>query len=282
MGPTASGKTSLAEALAQELDAQLVNADAFQVYRGLDIGTAKPVHGQKYALLDIKKPDEGFAVGEFILRALPVIEASFAAGKAVVLVGGTGLYLRALMEEYKDLGAAPDPNVRARLDAMSHAERVDEFLRLAPESALRIDMKNPVRVQRALERLASGSTSLVWQLPRCRKAKFALEVEPSVLEQRIGERVRIMLENGWLQEVSNLRDQGYTPVHPGFRAIGYSTLFNHLEGEFSIAEVETLTIAETRAYAKRQRTWLRTEPNLTWLEAAASDVHLRQALLSLQ
>lgn len=282
MGPTASGKSALAEALAEQLNAVLVNADAFQIYRGLDIGTAKPESRERYELLDIKNPDEGFGVGEFILLCLPILESAFAERRPVVVVGGTGFYIRALFEEYQDLGPEPDPEVRARIDKMRHEERLAELLQRDPKKAGALDVKNPVRVQRALERLDSPSTSLAWQLPSCRKAKFALEAEPTCLNERIAERVDEMIRKGWVEEVENLRNQGWSPQSPGFRAIGYRTLFEHVEGRVEIEEAAATIVAETRNYAKRQRTWLRSEPNLACIGAVRLDEQLQQVNHSLQ
>lgn len=282
MGPTASGKSALAEALADQWNAVLVNADAFQVYRGLDIGTAKPTHRSRYELLDIKNPDEGFGVGEFILRTLPILDSAFREGRPVVVVGGTGFYIRALFEEYQDLGPEPNAAVRERLDKMRPEERLAELLQRAPPKALALDTKNPVRVQRALERLDSPSTSLAWRLPNCRKAKFALIAEPSALNERIAVRVDEMIRMGWVEEVVNLRNQGWNPDNPGFRAIGYRTLFDHAEGRVSIEEATTTIVAETRSYAKRQRTWLRSEPNLVGIEAISRDEQLQRVHHSLQ
>jgi tRNA dimethylallyltransferase len=261
MGPTASGKTALAEALALEHDAQLINADAFQVYRGLDVGTAKPTERHRYELLDLKDPDEGYGVGEFIQRALPVLERLFATERSAIVVGGTGLYIRALFEEYQDLGQAPDPNIRGRLDAMSPAERREELIRRAPHVAQRIDLLNPVRVQRALERLDSPDVAAAWRLPDFRKVKFATTADIADLDLRIGERVESMMHNGWVREVESLLEAGYALGAPGFRAIGYRALIHHLHDEVTLEEAMATTIAETRSYAKRQRTWLRSEPN---------------------
>ena len=122
MGPTASGKTGLAEALADELDATLINADAFQIYRGMDIGTAKPKAKSRYALLDIKNPNEGYGVGEWAQSAQAIVQDAWIAAKSVIVVGGTGLYIRALFEEYDGLHPAPDPVLRSELELREQTE----------------------------------------------------------------------------------------------------------------------------------------------------------------
>lgn len=266
MGPTASGKSDLAEVLASELDAQLVNADAFQIYQGMDIGTGKPTDHERYALLDLKRPDEGFGVGEYVIRASELLSGLFAAGRNTIVVGGTGLYVRALFEEYVDLANEPDPELRIRLNGMTLEEKQAELEARAPEVAARIDRQNPVRVQRALERAIGGTTALEWRLPPFRKMKLAIVPEPADTEIRVESRVRSMVHNGWVREIEELRDAGFGPDDPGFRALGYRTLWRHLEGEFGLEEATATTIAETRGYAKRQRTWLRSEPNLIQLE----------------
>lgn len=266
MGPTASGKSDVAETLASDLDAQLLNADAFQIYRGMDIGTGKPADRDRYELLDLKDPREGFGVGEYVLRANEILEALFENGRHAIVVGGTGLYVRALFEEYVDLANEPDPELRIRLNGMSLEEKRAELEAIAPEVAARIDRQNPVRVQRALERAIGGTTTLEWRLPSFRKVKFAIVPEPADTEVRVANRVRSMVHNGWVREVEELRDAGYGPDDPGFRALGYRTFLRHLQGEFGLEEATATTIAETRGYAKRQRTWLRSEPNLITLD----------------
>lgn len=266
LGPTASGKTDLAEALAAELGAQLVNADAFQVYRGFDIGTGKSPHRARYELLDFKDPWETFGVGEFVIEALKVLDRCFPEGRSVIVVGGTGLYVRALLEEYTDMASVPDPGLRTRLDALGHEERLRQLRSVAPEVTATIDTNNPVRVQRALERALNPGPSLQWRLPPFEKRKFAIVPSASETESRVSRRVEAMVQNGWVSEVAELRSGGVRWDDPAMRAIGYRTLWRHLDGEIGLEEAAATTIAETRRYAKRQRTWLRSEPNLVELD----------------
>jgi tRNA dimethylallyltransferase len=266
MGPTASGKTELAERLAQDLDAQLFNADAFQVYRGLDVGTAKPLHRERYAFLDLKEPNESFGVGEYVLLAQEALRRLYEQGRNVVVVGGTGLYVRALFEQYSGMGSAPPDELREALSSQDLEELVDRLRELAPETADRLDLKNRVRVQRALERMLSPAPSIGWSLPPFCKAKFALVPAPSVTDERVLGRVEWMMQNGWVQEVARIRESGFSYHDPGLRAIGYRTLWRYLDREVGLDEAMATTIAETRRYAKRQRTWLRSEPNLIELD----------------
>ncbi|MDR3691229.1 MAG: tRNA (adenosine(37)-N6)-dimethylallyltransferase MiaA [Fimbriimonas sp.] len=266
MGPTASGKTELAESIAHELDAQLINADAFQIYQGMDIGTAKPSNKSSYRLLDIRKPSESFGVGEYVLLAQAVLRDCWERGRNVVLVGGTGLYVRALFEEYTDMAPAPDPELRRKLDERTLEDLVSELRRVAPDESSRVDLKNRVRVQRTIERLSHWKPSVPVNLPPFEKTKLAVVREPSDTSDRITRRVVEMVHNGWVQEVRDLRDNGYTLSDPGMRALGYRAIWEHLAGEIEIEEAVATTIADTRRYAKRQRTWLRSEPKLVTFE----------------
>jgi tRNA dimethylallyltransferase len=278
MGPTGSGKSELAERLAERYDAALINADAFQVYRGMDIGTAKPQDRAKYRLLDLKEPNEGFGVGEFVRLAHAELEQLFASGTNAIVVGGTGLYIRALFEQYEDMADQASPELREELNRRHAEEGLDslaqELTNRAPEVANRIDLRNPARVKRALERLAHPPSAKKYILPHYAKLKLALVPEPSVHEPRLAERVSRMVQNGWVQEVKHLLEAGFGPKDPGFRAIGYREIAGCVRGEKGLEEAMATTIAETRRYAKRQRTWLRSEPDLVFLKPESGDVLL--------
>jgi tRNA dimethylallyltransferase len=270
MGPTASGKTGVAEALARELDAFLINADAFQVYRGMDVGTAKPVERSRYELIDIKDPNEGLALGQWAKLAQHILEDSFLRGRNVIVVGGTGLYVRALFEEYAAMAGPPDQGLRKRLNETSIDTLRKRLVTDHPEIAGQTDMANPVRVRRAIEKLHLEKSPAI-TLPPYKKLKVALNPAVDVLDGRIARRVVEMLHNGWIQEVEQLRQLGYRRDDPGFKAIGYRTVWDHIERKISLEEAAATTIAETRRYAKRQRTWLRTEPNLVELSATTEN-----------
>lgn len=269
MGPTASGKTPLAERLAAHYDAELVNADAFQVYRGLDIGTAKPSDRERYHLLDILNPDQGFGVGEWVRLASLVLQDAFERSRNVIVVGGTGLYIRALFEGYAEMAEPPDPELRTSLERREASEGLPslalDLWSLAPEIAARTDLKNPARVRRALERLASPPSRLAFEMPAFKKRKIAIIPDKELLETRISARIFEMVQNGWVREVQGLRDAGYLPEHPGFRAIGYRSIWDAMVGATDLDQATATTIVETRRYAKRQRTWLRSEPELNVL-----------------
>lgn len=285
MGPTASGKSDVAEAIADRTGAVLINADAFQVYRGLDIGTGKSARRDEYRLLDILEPWEAYGVGAFVRRAQTELAEAHAGGRSVILVGGTGLYVRALTEAYADLGEAPDPALREDLERRQHEEGLASLVReleeRAPAVAARTDLRNGVRVRRALERTLGGRSSVAVTLPPYRRIKRAIAVPTADLEARIVRRVATMLHNGWVEEVACMRDAGADREWPGFRAIGYRTIWDSLEGVRSRHATEARIVEETRRYAKRQRTWLRSEPNLGWLESDDRDRLVELALDSI-
>jgi tRNA dimethylallyltransferase len=260
MGPTASGKSALAEEVAGRLDALLLNADAFQVYRGLDIGTNKPVDRARYRLLDIVGPDEEFGVGRYVRLAQAELESAFKAARSVVVVGGTGLYVRALFQEYRDLQAAPDPSLRSELAGMSQEAAVERLLGLDPDTT--VDVANPVRVRRALERLLAPTEPVSFSLPPFRRLKVALWPDLDSLTPKIVVRTQDMWDRGWPQEARSLESAGIPRSAPGFRAIGYQSVFQHLDGRLDREEAERAIVADTRRYAKRQLTWLRSEPDL--------------------
>lgn len=278
MGPTGSGKSDLAEALADRLGARLINSDAFQVYRGLDIGTGKSPRKAEYALMDILDPKESYGVGRFVEDASQAATAAFDSGRPALLVGGTGLYVRALTEGYSDLAPAPDPELRARLAHTSLDALVAELGQKDPTLAARTDLKNPVRVRRALEKLASPPVRLKAALPDCQVAKLGLVVDPAVLAQIIESRTRAMMHNGWVAEVERLRDAGVRVGDPGMRAIGYQTIWDVIEGRTTREEAVQRIAQQTTAYAKRQRTWLRSEPRLNLIERSSTPERVEDAM----
>jgi len=265
MGPTASGKSAIAEALCDQLDAQLISADAFQIYRGLDIGTNKPHNRERYALVDIRNPDESFGVGEFILEALSVLARCWEAKQNVVVVGGTGFYIRALLEGFEGLYPPAPPGLR---DSLADLSLEEALIRLdAIDSEVIVDRLNPVRVKRALERAMAQQAPLRFEIPPFEVHKFGLEVQVPTLDEGIRIRLGQMLQGGWIDEVRTLVGEGFGPSCPAFRAIGYSEIHEFLGKEPEGFEaLSDLIYLNTRRYAKRQRAWLRKEPKLLWLD----------------
>lgn len=272
MGTTASGKTDFAESLADRIGGQLINADAFQVYRFLDIGTAKSERRHEYRLIDIRHPSDPFGVGEWVGQARLVLEELHAAGRPAIFVGGTGLYVRALFEGYDAMGHPPDPALRDSLNRQSREALLDM---LTPEERSRIDPLNRVRVQRAVERKLSPPSTVETEIPPFRQLKFAIERDPGEIEERIDRRTRDMFRKGWIDEVAGLAGHGVHFDDPGMRAHGYRHIWRALEGTIEMVHAENFTTLEVRRYAKRQRTWLRAEPRLIRLQA---DDALQQAV----
>ncbi|MBX3115431.1 MAG: tRNA (adenosine(37)-N6)-dimethylallyltransferase MiaA [Fimbriimonadaceae bacterium] len=266
MGPTGSGKSGIAEIVAKKIGAQLINADAFQVYRGLDIGTNKPTDCSPYELIDIVDPTEQFGLGEWIKESCQVLDQCWKKSQPVVFVGGTGLYIRALFEGYSEMSGPPDEELREQLMLREKNEGlqslVDELTQKAKHIAEATDLKNPVRVRRALERIANPQ-NIEFNVPPYQKAKFSIVLNQETLKHRISSRLEQMVKAGWIEEVERLLTNGVPENAPGFRAIGYHTWVRLLKGELSLDEGKAEVLQATLAYAKRQRTWLRKEPGIT-------------------
>ena len=285
MGETSSGKTALAEELAEDLHAQLINADTFQSYRGMDIGTAKSENKDKYELIDIKDPDEQFGVGEWVQLAAHVLKPLHTLKRSAVVVGGSGLNIRALFEGYDAMASAPDPELREALNNRfvqeGLASLVAELLEKDPAAANAVDLKNPVRVTRALERVLSPNPPIRFEIPPFRKVKFAIRHSVETINKRIHDRTEQMIQNGWINEEDALRERGYGPNAPGFRAHGYRELWRVLEGQLGLEDAVESIISQVRRYAKRQRTWLKTEPGLIVLESSGETMLRQRAMTQL-
>ena len=274
MGPTASGKTTLAEHIALKLPVDLVSVDSALVYRGMDIGTAKPT--TPHRLVDLVDPSEPYSAARFRDDALAAIGAIHAAGRVPLLVGGTMLYFRALFRGLSDLPPA-DPAVRAELAARAEDEGAaalhEELARVDPAAAARIHPHDPQRVQRALEvwTLTGQPISALQRRrdsPEYDYRKLAVApADRAALHRRIEARFAAMLDAGLLDEVAALRARGdLGPDLPALRACGYRQLWAHLDGEGTLDEAVRRAVFATRQLAKRQLTWLRGEPGLEWLD----------------
>ncbi len=278
MGPTASGKTDIAVSLIKRFPLEIVSVDSALVYRGMDIGTAKPdaatLERAPHWLIDIRDPEESYSAGEFVRDARAAIEEIRRTGRVPLLVGGTMMYFRALTEGIAELPAA-DPAIRAAIDAEAqaagwpalHAELAD----IDPEAAKRIKPTDSQRLQRAIEvfRL-SGRPLSDWQraaMPSPDDAeylKFALMPPRPILHERIEKRLKIMIEKGFVDEIDRLRQrEGLTSEAPSMRAVGYRQFWAYRAGELSEEEAAYRALVATRQLAKRQFTWLRSEKELT-------------------
>jgi len=282
MGATATGKSELAMRLANEIGAEIVNADALQIYRGLDIGTAKPTPAMRcrirHHLLDVCDPEERFSAGEYAQRATAVLDDLRRRAKPAILVGGSGLYLRALLEGLSPLPAS-DPEVRRALEQRVERHGLPalyaELERRDPATAQRLTPGDRQRIVRALEvERLSGRPLSSWirdrpmgAEPLAAAERMGLTLPRSILYDRIAVRVGKMIERGWVAEVEGLLRRGVGPQAPAFQAIGYRQLIRYLEGEWSLEEAVADITRATRRYAKRQQTWFRKEKQVRWIPA---------------
>jgi tRNA dimethylallyltransferase len=299
MGPTASGKTALAIEWARRFDGEIVSVDSALVYRGLDIGAAKPDAGERasvpHHMLDLRDPWQPYSAAEFAVDARAAIADIVARGKLPILAGGTGLYFRALIEGLAPMPEA-DPAIReaitadaaARGWAVLHAE----LAAIDPEAGLRIHATDAQRIQRALEvyRVSGRSISDCQRergSDRLRLRVLKLAVSPrdrGVLHARIERRFDTMLAAGFLDEVRGLRRLPQLQSHPAplgqpaLRAVGYRQAWEHLDGQTSAAEFRDRAIFATRQLAKRQLTWLRGELDTRWFDPAMDGPELEQAI----
>lgn len=285
-GPTASGKSALALELAERLDAEIVSVDSAQVYRRLDIGSAKPdAETQarvRHWLIDLREPWQSYSAAEFVRDAEAAIADIEARGKRALLVGGTMLYFRALLHGLSALPEA-DPAIRAELAARRESEGLAalhaELARLDPAAAARIHPHDPQRILRALEVIAQAGRPLselqtCWQQAPRRPARM-LALAPgdrSVLHRRIEERLESMFATGFVEEVAALRAlPDFDPDWPSMRSVGYRQVLGHLAGAYDRQRAFELSLYATRQLAKRQLTWLRGEPDLHWLDPGTGD-----------
>ena len=285
MGPTASGKTALAVELVKHLGCEIVSMDSAMVYRGMDVGTAKPgadvLRVAPHRLIDMLDPSESYSAARFRTDALVAMREISASGRVPLLVGGTMLYFDALQHGLSDLPGA-DPELRAELDARAAREGWPalhaELAHLDPVAAARIHPNDPQRIQRALEVCyisgrplseLQGRTAV--ESPEYRYVKLGISpVERVRLHEIIERRFRSMMDEGFLAEVARLRGRG--DLHPGLpsmRAVGYRQLWQHLDGDCGLEEAVRRGIVATRRYAKRQLTWLRSESGVTWFDSNA-------------
>lgn len=283
VGPTAVGKSALGMELAERLpeEGEIINADALQVYRGLDIGTAKPppedLRRVRHHLVDILGPEERYSAGEFARRAREAIAEIRERGRRPIVVGGSGLYLRALLEGISPVPQG-DPEVRRalrdELDRVGVAPLYEELRAVDPETADRVAAGDSQRILRALEvARVSGVPLSRWiaRRPygedRLDALRIGLTLPRSVLYDAIEQRVARMVGQGWVDEVEKLLSGGLSPALPGFQAIGYRQIARHLRGECSLERAVEESVRATRRYAKRQLTWFRKEPGIHWFDA---------------
>ena len=279
VGPTASGKTEAGIQIAEALNAEIVSVDSMLIYRGMDIGTAKPTAIQRgrvpHHLLDLADPSEPFSVARYQSSAQGVLFDLGSRGAVPLLVGGSGLYFRACVDDLEF--PATDPAVRADLqrqaDGLGAVRLYDRLRDLDPVAAAKIEPGNARRTIRALE--VAGLTgrpfssfATAWEAyPADRVTVAGIEVERTVLNDRIARRVDAMARAGWIEEVTRLVQAGFGGWLTATQAIGYAELARHLEGDRSLEEAMALTVKRTKQLARRQLAWFRRDPRIRWFSA---------------
>ena len=293
-GPTASGKTALAVELAKELNGEVVSCDSMQIYRRMDIGTAKPtiaeMEGITHHMLDVAEPEEDFSVSKYCEMASPIVDDIVARGKTAIIAGGTGLYMDSLIKG-NDFAPFPATGHRERLEEKLAAAGLDamiaELTAIDPEAAVRAQ-RNPRRIIRALEVFyETGETITSHNLktqaipPRYNPLWLGLDFEPrALLYDRIDLRVGIMLEMGLEKEIRDLLASGISPNCTAMQAIGYKEFVAALDGLCTMEEAADEVRKASRRYAKRQLTWFRRNEKIHWLtrrEGATGDEILQRA-----
>ena len=275
-GPTASGKTALSIALAKELDAEIVSCDSMQVYRRMDIGTAKPSSEERegiiHHMLDVAEPEEPYSVSRYCAEAGPVVDDILARGKTAIIVGGTGLYMDNLIKG-TDFAPFPSTSVREQLEAEPIEDVYARLQIIDPEAAARLHLSDKKRIIRAMEiYLETGETITEHDRrtqaipPKYNPTWFALEDENRAdLYDRIDRRVSIMLQLGLMDEIRDLLSSGISPKATAMQAIGYKEFVDALAGRCTVEEAADQVRQSSRRYAKRQLTWFRRNSAIHWL-----------------
>ena len=275
-GPTATGKSSLAMAVARRLGVPILSADSRQVYRGFDIGTAKPVAAEQaevpHYLIDLCSPQDTFTLARYQQAAQALIAQFHQQGQVPLLVGGTGLYIRAIVQGLQIPRVAPQPTLRAQLQTLGQREIYRWLSQVDPKATAQIHPHDQVRTLRALEVFYVTGIPLSQQQgsdpPDYPILQIGLDYgEPQLRTQRIGDRTDQMLAQGWLTEVQQLIDT-YGVDLPLLQTLGYQEMKQYLMGHSSLAQAKAATIAHTRQFAKRQRTWFRAVSDIHWFESA--------------
>ncbi len=290
VGPTATGKSDLSIALALALGGEVVNADSMQLYRGMDIGTAKLTveqrHGVPHHVFDLWDVTEPASVVEYQRAARAAIDSVLAGGRLPLLVGGSGLYVRAVLEEFDFPGT--EPEVRARLEAElavgGPAPLHQRLASLDPAAAARILPSNGRRIVRALEVIEITGGTFRAELPEPRPyyhgVYIGLDLDTAALDARIQRRVDQMWAQGLVDEVRRLEREGLRRGRTASRALGYQQVLRFLAGECTEDDARAHTVQATRRFVRRQRAWFRRDPRIAWLDAAAPDLRRRALALA--
>jgi tRNA dimethylallyltransferase len=292
-GATATGKSDLAVSVAKEINAEVINADSMQLYKGMDIGTAKlslsERKGIEHHLIDILEIKDDANVAWYQSIARSKIDELISAGKSVVVVGGTGLYIKAILDDLN----FPDTNPELRQKITVEAENLgneimhQKLSKLDPAAALAIPKENLRRIIRALEVIELTGKPFTANLPRAASSKypnalqFGLALDRDHLDQKIDKRVEAMWEKGFAREVSLLMTLGLEQSTTAKKALGYSQLMDYLNGECSEEFAKDETKRSTKAYARRQQTWFARDSRINWIDAASTSAQLEKLLASI-
>ena len=280
VGPTASGKTAVALEVAPGLRAEIVSLDSMQIYRGMDIGTAKPTPAEKervpHHMLDVADPARPYSVASFQTVARAAADGILARGRRPMFVGGSGLYYRAVVDEldFPPTSAA----LRASIEERDHEELLAHLRERDPDAAARIEPANLRRVVRALEvmeltgkRFSDFRTSWDAYKSRYDLVVAGIKLEPKLLTERIVARVDRMIERGLLDEVRGLLERGLRSSLTAARAIAYPEMVSHLDGAITLDEAREQIIRNTRRFARRQMSWFRADPRITWFDGSDTE-----------
>lgn len=292
-GPTAVGKTKLSIALAKAVNGEIISADSMQVYKYMDIGSAKireeEMQGIRHYLVDELLPEEEFHIVRFQQMAKAAMEEIYAKGKIPILVGGTGFYIQAVTRDIDFTEAEQDDGYRKELEALA-SEKGNEYLhrmleKVDPKSAEEIHANNVKRVIRALEFYHQNHTPISSHNQEQKEhtspynlVYFVLNAPRELLYERIDKRVDEMLEKGLVDEVRRLKEMGYHKGMVSMQGLGYKEILSYLEGEYPLEEAVRILKRDTRHFAKRQLTWFRREPEVTWVNKDEFDYDEPKAL----
>lgn len=290
-GPTASGKSDLALKLAARLDGEIVCMDSMQIYRRMNIGTAKPTAQEQamvtHHMLDILEPTDSYAVADYALDAEKVIRDTISRGKLPILTGGTGLYLKALMHGLTLGGAGGDEKLREKLNAIAQEpdgkqQLHDRLAQIDPVSAEKLHVNDIRRVIRAIEVFETTGTPISQQKQEEQSGPFdilplAIDIPRPILYERLEKRVHQMMRDGLLKEVKALLAEGVTPQMQSMQGIGYKELVPVAQKAVKVDDAVWQIILNTRHYAKRQGTWLRNEPKVIWM-SETGEARMKRAL----
>ena len=285
VGPTAAGKSALAIELARRFDGEIINADSRLLYRGLDIGTAKPSPDERldvpHHLVDVLDPGDSYSLATFLDDTRRLVEEITSRGRLPILVGGTGQYAWGLLEGWDVPRVGPDVGLRRSLEEQLENEGleslVSHLIELEPEAAETIDLRNPRRVMRAIERARAGEPGTGGLLspgpPPYDALVIGLTADRQLLYERVDARIDRMAEQGWADEVQGLLAAGVGDNSPGMSAIGYRGMARHVRGEITLDELKAAVQKATRTLVRRQYNWFKlTDPRIAWIEAGPDAV----------